>query len=1127
MARWISKLGIFIDTPIKALKDFAGAAITTARALRSIGHALDFTNVAATKSFQLNKTMTETAAQMGMGATALTDQVINLSNATGLSTEKTGALVQALAAAGQEINNIDPRLAELTGRFGMSTQGAAQLVAATRNLGTTITSLTDDVASWQVQFKMPGMLQQLPEVLEYSRKTLADFGSAVVGDTKTVLENTMKTGAVYARVFGVDMPQAIQMAQQSESKFASSLSNSRRVFLGLSKDFDALTMSLMETGQLGFQEIQDMLKEGQKDPVIFAKHIQEMEERMRAAGEAGKFMADRLHEQMLMNAPQAVKELLTSEGALAEAIKKRAEAQRIANTDVGKGTGAFDDMTASLKDTAGTAIETFKNLLGLGKTIIGLAFADDVNHMFKGLNETLKGLNVRIKVFAENITKSKAFQVLRPIIHAVGKALIIVGMAASAAATALAPLFTMMSGFGRIANLLPRASVAFDKLGEASVYAEAKLAKVFGGGGIITRAFTFLPRLVGKAIGSATGGIGRLGSLLLGGLAPIASKVAKFFLGPFQAIKAVFVALNDIGKAFADPDLTPAQKMVKIIRGVFVGLANFIDSMLLGIPSFIMKTFFPSMGRSLEGGVKKLFRKIERWIGGDGKGVIATAWNKIHNFFVGALNKLTSWISVNFKKWLKTVHNWGRNIGRAMGGMAKMVVDFVKRMFSVKFWKDAWDTIVSWFSSDGKDDFTGSIGDIFVSALILLSDFGTSLLEGMMEAFGTSTTEVGELWDGWMDSLKDGWDHLWTGLGQIMQMAVDGWVGIFKGIGIMWSSFLLGLKKGWNFIWGGIESITAKIVGGLSTNIIAPFLEFVGGKILEVIKIANKLGLVSDDTLKSAQSLYDSSTGTVKNLSAVLQEQVAANAKAREKDVANDEAAINQKVDNLNTYMAASDAAMKKEDEDLAKRDLERMKKSEARQARVYAKIKSEKEQRAKEEEGIRSAKAALAQAKQAGAAQLGGAIKQLSDALETAKKSNDKYAIDKAQRRLDKVQDYLDKVQDASKPETIKKVMERAAKYLGKIGVSSEEKATPALPGAGGTSMLMPDKGNAAPPTAAAMGAGTMKQPQPTPPPPAPGQQSVTVRNVLELKGDLGKMVEKTQAEAMASTGGGIGGTQ
>src|SRR5271157_829921 len=132
MARWLSRLGIWVDAKTDALQKFAGTARGTASALRSIGHALDFTNLASTKSFQLNKAMTETAAQMGSDAGVLTDQVISLSNATGLSTEKTSALVQALAAAGQEVGNIDPRLAELTGRFGVSAQGAAELVAATR-----------------------------------------------------------------------------------------------------------------------------------------------------------------------------------------------------------------------------------------------------------------------------------------------------------------------------------------------------------------------------------------------------------------------------------------------------------------------------------------------------------------------------------------------------------------------------------------------------------------------------------------------------------------------------------------------------------------------------------------------------------------------------------------------------------------------------------------------------------------------------------------------------------------------------------------------------------------------------------------------------------------------------------
>lgn len=1069
MARWISKLGIWVNADSTSLKKFATTARGAAGALRSISHALDLTNLASTKSFQLNKSLTETAAQMGAQTSTLSDQVIDLSNATGLSTEKTSALVQALASAGQEIDNIDPRLAELTGRFGVSAQGAVELVAATRNLGTTVTDLTDATASWQVQFKMPGMLAQLPEVVGYARKSMAEFGTTVAGDTKSILENTLKTGAIYAKTFGVDIPQAIQMAQQSESKFASTLSNSRRVALGLSKDYDALTMSLMETGQYGFQEIQDMLKNGQKDPLTFAKNIKEMEDRLRAAGEAGDRMANRLHEQMLMNAPEVVKELLTSEGALTEALKKRAEANRIAETDVGKGGSAFNNMTASLKDTAGTTIETFKNLLSLGKTIIGLAVADDVNSMFKGLNDTLRDINTRIKEFAETASTSETVQKLRPIFHAVGKALIVIGTAAGAAASAFVPFLNF--------------------------------------GGSVARVMSFLTRGA-KGAAATTGKVASETGILSG----VLRRFTKFLFGPVNAFKSIMVALNDFGKSLRDPKLSGAQVFARGLRAVFVGLASFIDTIFLGIPSFLMKTFFPEMGGSLEQGVKILMGRFERWLTQGGSTSIGEFAESVLGKLNTALSHVRDYVFAHLAGWRKHVASFGRNIGRAIGFIGKLAIGHIKKQFSIDTWRGIWNSVLNFFKGEGTSTFGDTMLDLGKAAVDLLGDFFSNAADEILRAFGTNIDAVTEMFHAFGDALTDWWDRKTTELTTPVHIA-------FETMGILVDKAMLGLKTGISIAWDAIKESVASVVGWIIENAIGPLMKKMADAQLMVAKAKYALG-GSDEELIKAQEAYDATAGSIEGYTKKLSESAKETINQSNLRTRADEDALAKRQAMLETYKKNEDKIQADADKGYQARKETREKAAADRYSKMMETVAAKDKARAEEAAKFEQAKTQLEGSRKSAGAYLASVADALAKKQKDATDQGDANAAKALGKKLAKTQDLIQALEDATSQKGVNKVVVKTKLLAGEKVDAAELKAA-------GLKTKTQSKGDGPAPMSAALGAGSVKPPTPPKveaPKPAPSQ-SVTVKNVVEFKGDLGKVVERTQAEEMLSTGGGIGG--
>ncbi|HET6456163.1 MAG TPA: hypothetical protein VFI02_17295, partial [Armatimonadota bacterium] len=737
-------------------------------------------------------------------------------------------------------------------QIGMMSQLMPQMGGDTRALLNDVTNL-----SAAVGVDARGAFQALPGVVEQARMSTGQFGEAITGSGDKIVKSVVGTGAVFSKVFGKDMAQAMSEAQQSFDSFTSELNTFSNVFTGMDSDFGPFSKALMETGQ-NIYDIQGIMKSGQKDPVAFAESIRGISNSL---GE-GSVRQKRFMEQLRRsNLDANLMTLIRDEGAFAKAVEERAKVQAAANSPTVKASKAFGELSKSMLDSTLEFKSMFSNVKeSLMTTLHTAGVVTILKDAFAGAKDTLASFSGAIVKFIRSDQFKGWVETVKPFLVPIGKGILLlgtafaaIGSAAAGIATAIGSVFALGAGLKmasgpalKLGGIVGSSLLAPFKLLAPSVTATGKAFTNVGGGfkaflgkaGGVTKwigsLFARIPKLGGlltglvsgfkglggmllKGLGGAGAGIGGLlgnfGGKIMGFIGPLVAKVAQKVpellakFGPkllsaipgigqiIAVIKGVKTALMDMGEVMGDPNATGAEKFQALLRGVFKGVMSALDGMLLGIPSMILKKFFPDMERKFDRGFAGLFNKISSYFGGGGLMKTLGGWWTSATTWLGTkLSGFATW----FEQQMPNIKEFGRVIGGAIGGLAKFAWDSTISAFkgiwnaTKSAFNGIWDMIASVFKSEEGakkvEDAGSGIGEslksIGISALQGMGEAMSGAFNGILEAFGTSSEELklkAELaWIAIKNGFSETWDNMKLGvrqkvmvLGNLMMIGVN------------------------------------------------------------------------------------------------------------------------------------------------------------------------------------------------------------------------------------------------------------------------------------------------------------------------------------------------------------------
>lgn len=793
-----SASGVFdgVQARVSDLREATNAyAATATRAFDGVGDAIERRATAALRSFGENfsglrgdlqeissaltfdmgssfneqaLTLTDTtkklAVQFGEGdekARMFTNDIVEMSALTGQSIDVFSNLATSLAKAGIDISELSRTtrvltddgqtlqtvwgeqeyLATLIDAFGVAGDEAAEFAKGSKLLGLSINDTLDEVTTFQRNFRMPGMLEQVPEAAQSAIRSISEFGTEIAGESKDIVANTLQMGAVFAKTFGRSMRESVQEAARTMQQFNQEQLGLRKIAVGLATDFSPMITSFLETGE-SLDLVRHKLRQAATDrfgPIRFAEYVRGVYERLENAGQG--LQAERFLIQMREQAPEAARSLIAIPGALEAARKEMERVVRFEQNN--KGLKTFQEIGTQMWDTGKVAIDVFKNLVTLSKTLVGIMFEPVAKEIFGGVGNDLKSFNDRLADLVKRVNDADGvFQKKwKPTLVATGKVILAIGTGATLAASAvgtLATAFTIKAG--------------------------------------VTKSWGLLARIVpglGTA-GSRTLGIFKGGTKIVGAL-------GKKILLPLMAVKSLVTGLRDMASILKDPEASGAEKFGAIMRGLAVGVTDFVDDLLFGIPSKLANYFFPELGDSLEQGVGDLFDR---------------AWSRITNLFTEEnLDVARQWLSDVFARgaeWLSefdisgSVQGITRDVTTALVGIAKFGAETVWDV-TVAVFTGLGRWIKGWFSDEvvePLDDESSALWDNFKNfawqALIKLAEVGHGILRGMWEGITNAAGyhvdyvngQFENMWleaklgfKGYMKSWSDGFDHLevaWT-----------------------------------------------------------------------------------------------------------------------------------------------------------------------------------------------------------------------------------------------------------------------------------------------------------------------------------------------------------------------------
>lgn len=751
--------------------------------LNAIARALDATRLAGTKTFQIDRQVRKLGVQAGTTARQirqLEGATVGLSMSTGVAVDKTTEVISAYQNAGQALSGLAAvtegstdafkdltkasdtnvqRITHLVGRFGLGAAAAIKMEKSVQHLGGSFDGLLNKTAAFQQQFALPGMLAQLPKVVGFAMSSLAKFGASVAGNSDLIISDTIRTGAAFAKSYGVDAAEGMSKAMAIQERFLQQTRSDQDVFLGLADDFDPLTKALMETG-MGFQQISSITRDAKKDPAAFVESMMQIRDQL---GGEGNMFADRFYRNVQKNVPAAVQEMM----AIPKVLRDFQEAQEDAAASK-KLLVSFDQMAAATQGIGAELLDTISGLALLGKTIVGLVFVGDLSESFGGAVDALKRFNLYLREAAENVRKSKWFQEWKPVIQGVVKVLLGLGAAAAVVATTFASAIIPFHTFVAVMRAIP---------------------------------------LLGSAAGAS-----------LDGIAGAGVSFAKGFVKPAAILTSIGVALNDFGKALSDPTITqrPMEVFVRSMRAMAIGVVETFDSLLFGIPTDIARMFYPAMKGSLGDATKRIFEDLQLWFRDGADKTAKSWWDQFKSAVSKEVDAFNNDLETKFGNYVVKAENWGKNIGRAIGTLTHWAWEAIAPLFRLETWSNAWDQITAYFRGEGGDAMKTSWEKALNKVLLLAGTFTVNMVDEVLRPWGKGWVEVKEqfniMWDwmkigfSWfqhigMPTLKASWLELKVSAVEAFFEIKDTSIDIFDSV----SSHIMSMVNGVNIAVGAMQ----------------------------------------------------------------------------------------------------------------------------------------------------------------------------------------------------------------------------------------------------------------------------------------------------------------------------------
>jgi len=656
------------------------------------------------------------AVTMGGGkreAAGLRDEIFGLVEATRFSLSEVTQLEQGLSATGNTLGSFSEKtrtaFINLNQTFGVAGEEIARTDSTMRGFGSSIDSLLGDATTFTKSFKIPGLFQELPHLVDGARTAVLSFGERIVGSGASIVKATTNMAGVFVKAFGTTIADAVGRAQESITKFAGAARQDAKVFLGLEDNFSGLTVALMQTG-MGVKSAMGLVQAGAKGSLDAVAQLAAARDRMPPG-----LLRDRFTEQLRDELPADILDLVLHVDKLKSALDAKKEADAFAQSIGGQNVEAFNSLGSSVLDTTVEMRKMFNNVLELTRAVVGnIAVTMGLPEILKDVRDRFTGWAKTIREFTKSGEFTETIERWKPTLVKVGSTLLTVGTAVTsvggaiiglggAFATARGGLFAFDKVVGRLGSAIPGLGRVFEAM---------------GGGPL-----RFLGTVMGKLVGKA---------------GPIGLAIAAF-----QGLKSYVM---EAGAVLGDPNATGMEKFESIIRGIGKGAASFIDTILLGIPSMIADRFFPDLTMNFESGVHDLVGKIGSFFGGGGAGSLL---DSIGSAIGGAIRGLGAFMLDHLPDMTGFARGFGKALGGALAGMQRLYMEILSSIGQ---------TVVSLFTNMFSDGVTAagdaitSSGELTIgqSLLAVLGTVGETILsffggvaEGILGAFGVNLGMLG------------------------------------------------------------------------------------------------------------------------------------------------------------------------------------------------------------------------------------------------------------------------------------------------------------------------------------------------------------------------------------------------
>jgi hypothetical protein len=649
-----------------------------------MGNVTDAANLLEGSGSRLRHIMTRVNRSMGdtaLSADLAAKNVLEMASANEVAWKDVAELQVRLTGAGISMGDLSGNAEEnmntmiqLRETFELSQDEIQRLAGSMKVTGGSITDLAGVAVQFQKDFKVPGLINTLPAAAEAAVEAQSRFGTVVGKSSRDITTNIMRMTGTYSRALGVTAAEAANKARKTFMKFTGEIESFEDLFLGLADDFSPLQTAFLETG-MSMEDMEDLMRKGADSPKEFAEEVKRIRDSLDPQ------MGERFFRQVIRNVDEGTAKMLTAEKAIDNANDVLKEGAGVEPEDP---FDTFMGIAKAMRENAVDAKKMKDALVGVREETARLMADEGVRQGLVAYNELLKKENeLLLNVYTSVRTNTTAFE----------------GMNKGIAATTFTMVgmndawtqFTQVTGIGATLllgavsgiALVSRAGKALTKtFGKLYTKAIQPLWRSLGGfrgllDKIIKGPFRLLGRVIGAikhpivairgAIASVRTSAAALGRIAGGVLGKVMIPIG-LVIGGFNGI---LEAVGRIRAVISDPSKTGWDVFKGIVGGVFAGIWEFMDTLFLGLPSYLSGIF------GAKGSIADSVNEIGVWFGEwlqsiwepvdahliqpIGKG-IGTAVSKIGEFFswlgghatvfgeafMLGVGKITDWLTETF-----------------------------------------------------------------------------------------------------------------------------------------------------------------------------------------------------------------------------------------------------------------------------------------------------------------------------------------------------------------------------------------------------------------------------------------------------------------------------------------------